>query len=281
MIKNQIKTVVLLGLLTGLLLGVGQFFGGTQGLIIGLGFAIIMNFGAYWYSDKIVLAMYKARKITENEAPELYTVVKEVAKEANMPMPAVCIIPSDSSNAFATGRNEKKAAVAVTQGILRILSREELKGVIAHELSHIRNKDTLIQAVAATIAGVIGYLAFMARFAAIFGGRGSRDSGRMFELLALSIITPLIAMIIQLAISRSREFMADEKGARIIKNPEALASALEKLDASVKNNPMRFGNQTTSSLFIVNPFSGGGLMGLLSTHPKTAERVKKLRELDI
>jgi len=281
MIKNQIRTVVLLGLLTGLLLGAGQFFGGTQGLLTGLVIAIVMNFGTYWFSDKIVLAMYRGKIAAEKDFPDVYAIVKEVAGSAGMPAPKVYVIPSDSPNAFATGRNEKHAAVAVTQGILRILSKDELKGVIAHEISHIKNRDTLIQAVAATIAGVIGYLAFMARFAAIFGGRGSRDSGRMFELLALSIITPLIALIIQLAISRSREFLADEKGAKLTKNPEALASALEKLESSVKANPLMFGSPSTSSLFIVNPFKAGGITSLLSTHPPTKERASRLRSMQV
>jgi len=281
MIKNQIKTVLLLGLLTGLLLGVGQLLGGRQGLFIGLVFAIVMNFGAYWFSDKIVLKMYRAKEIKENDEPELYKLVKEVAHLAQLPMPKVYIIPSENPNAFATGRNPKNSAVACTVGIMNLLNKDELKGVIAHEMAHIKNRDTLIQAVAATIAGVISYLAFMARWAAIFGGMGGRDrdGGNMFELLALAIITPLVATILQLAISRSREYLADETGAKTIHNPIALANALEKLESGVKHNPLRFGTPSTSSLFIVNPFSARGLIGLFSTHPPMNERIKRLKNM--
>ncbi|MBW2978121.1 zinc metalloprotease HtpX [Candidatus Woesearchaeota archaeon] len=279
--KNQIKTVVLLGLLTGLLLGVGQLLGGRGGLFIGLVFAILMNFGAYWFSDKIVLRMYRAKEIKENDEPELYRIVKEVAHLAKLPMPKVYIIPTENPNAFATGRNPSKSAVACTVGIMNLLNKDELKGVIAHEMAHIKNRDTLIQAVAATIAGVISYLAFMARWAAIFGGMGGRDrdGGGMFELLALAIITPLIATILQLAISRSREYLADETGAKTIHNPYNLADALEKLEAGVKRNPLRFGSPSTSSLFIVNPFSGRGFIKWFSTHPPMKERVKRLRQM--
>lgn len=281
MIKNQLKTVLLLGLLTGLLLGVGQLIGGAKGLTIGLILAVVMNFGSFWFSDKIVLMMYRARKVTEKEAPALYKIVREVSKEAGIPMPVVYIVPTDTPNAFATGRSPKHSAIACTKGILSLLSDEELKGVIAHEMSHVRNRDTLIQTIAATIAGVISYAAYMARFAAISGRGDNRDSGQMFQLIALSIITPLLAMIIQLAISRSREFFADESGARIIKNPEALASALEKLDAGVKKNPLRFGSPATSSLFIVNPFSAGAVVNLLSTHPPLKVRIQRLRSMKI
>jgi heat shock protein HtpX len=279
MIKNQIKTVLLLGILTGLLLGVGQLIGGSGGLLIGFILAIIMNFFSYWFSDKIVLMMYRAQPIPEKDNKELFNLVKEVAKSAELPMPKLYLIPTSNPNAFATGRNPKHAAVAVTEGILRLLSKEELKGVIAHEMAHVKNRDILISTVAATIAGVISYLAYMARFASIFGGGRDRDSGNMFQLLALTIITPLIAMIIQLAISRSREYLADETGAKTIKDPKALANALEKLEQGVKHNPMQFGNPSTSSLFILNPFSAKGMMALLSTHPSTEERVKRLRSM--
>jgi len=281
MIKNQIKTVMLLGLLTGLLLGVGQLLGGRGGLFIGLVFAIFMNFGAYWWSDKIVLRIYRAREIKEKDEPELYRVVKEVAHLAKLPMPKVYIIPTENPNAFATGRNPKNAAVACTVGIMNLLSKDELKGVISHEMAHIKNRDTLIQAVAATIAGVITYLAFMARWAAIFGGMGGRDRdrGNMFELLALAIITPLVATILQLAISRSREYLADETGAKTIHAPLALANALEKLESGVRHNPLRFGSPSTSSLFIVNPFTAKGLINLFSTHPPMKERIKRLRQM--
>jgi len=280
MIKNQIKTVILLATLTALLLGAGQLLGGRQGLFIGLAFAVVMNFGSYWFSDKIVLAMYRAREIKEADNPELYKTVKEVSQLANLPMPKVYIVPTNNPNAFATGRNPKHSAVAVTNGIMGLLSKDELKGVFAHELAHIKNRDTLIQTVAATIAGVISYLAFFARFAAIFGGGSrDRDSGGVFELLALAIITPIIATIIQLAISRSREFLADETGAKTIHNPTALADALQKLHIGVKHNPLRFGNTSTSSLFIVNPFSARGLVNLLSTHPPMEERIKRLKNM--
>ncbi|MBD3355313.1 M48 family metalloprotease [Candidatus Woesearchaeota archaeon] len=279
--KNQIKTVVLLGALTGLLLGAGQFLGGRQGLFIGLFFALVMNFGSYWFSDKIVLAMYRAKEVKKKDSPKLYNIIKEIAEDAQLPMPKVYIIPTENPNAFATGRNPTHAAVAVTHGILGLLNKEELKGVLAHEMAHVKNRDTLIQAVAATIAGVISYLAFFARFAAIFGGGRDRDGGEMFQLLALAILTPIIATIIQLAISRSREYLADETGAKTIKNPEALASALEKLHRGTKRNPLRFGSPATSSLFIVNPFSAKGMMNLMSTHPPMEKRVKKLRGMEI
>jgi len=263
MIKNQIKTVVLLATLTALLLGAGQLLGGRQGLFIGLTLALVMNFGSYWYSDKIVLAMYRAQQIKKSDNPELYNLVKETSELADLPMPKVYIVPTNNPNAFATGRNPKHAAVAVTAGIMQLLNKDELKGVIAHELAHIKNKDTLIQAVAATIAGVISYLAFFARFAAIFGGSRDRDAGGAFELLALAILTPIIATILQLAISRSREYLADETGAKTINNSISLANALHKLHLGVKHNPLRFGNTSTSSLFIVNPFSSRGLSSLL------------------
>ena len=283
MIKNQLKTVALLGGLTGLLLLVGNLVGGANGLTMAFILATLMNVGSYWFSDKIVLAMYRAKAVNEKDEPRLYRIVKEVSHAANLPMPKVYIIPSDSPNAFATGRNPKHAAVAATQGIMKLLSDAELKGVIAHETGHIKNRDILIQTIAATIAGVISYAAFMARWAAIFGGSGGRD-GRgngAIELLVLAVITPLIAMIIQLAISRSREYLADEAGARIIGNPLPLASALEKLEHGVKTNPLRLGSEATSSLFIVNPFSGKGIINLLSTHPPLHERVKKLKSMSL
>ncbi|MBW2977041.1 zinc metalloprotease HtpX [Candidatus Woesearchaeota archaeon] len=277
---NQLKTVILLGLLTGLLLWVGQLVGGPSGLTIALVFAVIMNFGAYWFSDKIVLAMYRAKEINEADNPRLFKIVHEVSQKANVPMPKVWIIPSDSSNAFAVGRTFKHSAVACTNGILDLMNHDELKGVIAHEISHIKNRDTLIQTVAATIAGVISYVAFMARWAAIFGGFGGRDrDNNIVELLVLAIVTPLIAMVIQLAISRSREFLADETGAKIVHSPYGLASALEKLENDVKKHPMRLGNPSTAHLFITNPFRAGMLIRFFSTHPDIKERVKRLRAM--
>lgn len=270
--------------MSGVLLGVGHLVGGMQGLTIAFAFAIIMNFGSYWFSDKIVLAMYRAKPVTAEQAPKLYSVVQEVSQQAGMPMPKVYEIPSENPNAFATGRNKNHAAVAVTHGLLRILERDELKGVIAHEFAHIKNNDMLIQTVAATIAAVISYAAMMARWAAIFGGFGGRDNdngGNIISLLVLTILTPILAIIIQMAISRSREYLADETGARFIRNPFSLADALEKLDSAKFKHPMKIGNDATSSLFIVNPFKGEGMLSLLSTHPPLKDRVKKLREMRI
>lgn len=277
---GRIKTVMLLGLLTGLMLVVGGLIGGRAGLTIALIFAIIINFGTYWFSDKIILFMYRAKKADKRQYSKLYNLVKEVAKKANMPMPKVYIINTDSPNAMATGRNKNNAVVAVTTGILHILNENELKGVIAHEISHIKNYDMLIQTVAATIAGVISYLAMMARYAAIFGGfRDDRDGSNIIELLVLAILAPIIAMIIQLAISRSREYLADASAAKTLRNGDWLANALLKLDAGIKRNPMRFGSPTTSSIFIANPFSAKGLFTLFSTHPRIEERVKRLRSM--
>ena len=229
-IKNQFKTVILLGLLTGILLWIGSFWG-QSGLLIALIFSIIMNFAAYWFSDKIALAIYRARPVTEKDAPKLYKIVREISKMANIPMPKVYIIPSNILNAFATGRGKNHAAVAATQGILEALNDDELKGVIAHEISHIKNNDILIQSVAATIAGVIGYIAMIARWGAIFGGVGGRDrdGGSAIELLVLAILTPLLATIIRLAISRSREYVADESGARLLHNGQNLAKRFRKI----------------------------------------------------
>ena len=283
MIKNHIKTIMLLGVLTALMLWFGSFWG-QSGLFLALVFVILMNFGSYFFSDKIVLKMYKAKEVKEEDTPNLFSIVKEIAHDAKIPMPKVYIIPSENPNAFATGRNPKHSAVACTKGILNLLTADELKGVIAHEISHIKNRDTLIMVIASTIAGVISSLAFMAKWAAIFGGFGGRDNdngGNVLGLLALAIVTPLIAMIIQLAISRSREYLADASGAKIIKNPEALASALEKLESGAKQHPMVGGNKATSSLFIVNPFKASAIRSLLSTHPPLKERVKRLREMKI
>lgn len=279
MIKNQIKTAVLLGALTGLLLAVGFLIGGNDGLIVALIFSLLMNFGTYWFSDKIVLMMYRAKQVDKNH--QLYKLVEEVVKEAKVPMPKVYTLPTNNLNAFATGRSQKKSSVAATEGIIQHLTKEELKGVMAHEIAHVKNRDTLIATIAATIAGIISYLAYMARFASIFGGDRDRNAGDLFVMLGLAILTPIIATLIQLAISRSREFIADETGARFIKNPDALARALEKLESYNKNHPITFGTQATSSLFIVNPFSGRNFIKLFSTHPPTEERIKRLRSLKI
>ena len=281
MIQGQLKTVLLLGVLTGILLVVGNLVGGIDGLTVALIFSILMNFGAYWFSDKIVLMIYRAKEIAEKENRRLFRIVKEVSGLAQIPMPRVYIIPSSASNAFATGRSPKHSAVACTNGILELMNDDELKGVIAHEISHIKNRDTLIQTVAATIAGVISYIAFIARWGAMFGGSTDRDNGSAIELLVLAIITPILAMIIQLAISRSREYLADQSAAKTVHNPNGLAAALEKLDKDVRRNPMPFGNQSTAHLFITNPFRGSSILNLLSTHPPIEERVKRLRGMGV
>lgn len=275
----HLRTVLLLGLLTGLMLGAGQLIGGRGGLTIALLMAGIMNFGAYWFSDKIVLAMYRAKKADEKTNQELHKIVEEVAEKAGIPKPSVYIIPSEAANAFATGRSRKKAVVACTTGIMKLLNREELKGVLAHEISHVKNRDMLYTTIAATIAGVISYLATMAQFAMIFGGRDDRERGNAAGMLVLAILTPIIAMLIQLAISRSREYLADSSGAKLLKNGEALARALEKIEKSAAQTPLRLGNHATASLFIINPFRTG-IAGLFSTHPSTAERAKRLRSMD-
>ena len=242
-----------------------------------------MNFGAYWFSDKIALAIYRAKPVTEKEAPKLHKIIREVSQLAKIPMPRVYIIPSNIMNAFATGRSKKHAAVAATQGILDVLSDDELKGVIAHEVSHIRNNDILIQSVAATIAGVIGYIAMMARWGAIFGGFGGRDrkGGSGLELLVLAILTPILATIIRLAISRSREYLADESGAKLLHSGLGLASALEKLEKGVQHMPLRptSATETTAHMMIVSPFSAKGIVTMFSTHPSVDERTKRLRSM--
>lgn len=275
---NQIKTVLLLGLLTALLLFIGQYFAGAQGLTVAFIFVLLMNFVTYFFSDKIVLAMYRAKEITKSQSPELHKVVDELCKESNLPKPKIYIIPTDSPNAFATGRSKSHAAVAVTQGILKLLTKEELKGVLAHELSHIKNKDILISTIAATIAGVISYLAMMARFAAIFGGSRDRNNN-ILELIFLAFLAPIIALIIQLAISRSREYLADSTGAKLVQSGKPLASALLKLEQASKRIPMRFGSESSSHLFIVNPFRRKTLLSLFLTHPNTEDRVRKLNQL--
>jgi len=281
-LENQFKTVILLGLLTALFLWVGQLVGGTSGLTFAIIFAVIMNFGSYWFSDKIVLAMYRAKEVKESDEKELFHMVREVSQLAKIPMPKVYIMNAPYANAFATGRDPKHAAVAVTTGIRELLTDSELKGVIAHEISHIKNRDTLIQAVAATIAGVISYVAMIARWGAMFGGYGrDRDGGNALELLALAILTPLLAAIIQMAISRSREFIADESGAKILHSGLGLASALEKLELGKKHVSLRptAQTQTTSHLFITNPFRGAGFFQIFSTHPPSKERIKRLRHI--
>lgn len=286
MVKNQIKTALLLGGLTGILLLIGGSLGGRSGLLIALIFAGGINFVSYWWSHKIVLAIYKAKEADQNKYSHLYTMVREIASNAKLPMPKVYIINTPQANAFATGRNPSHAVVAVTTGILDLLSKNELKGVLAHEIGHVKNRDILISSVAATIAGIISYMAMMARWGAIFGGFGGRDSeggGNIIELLVLAIIAPIMAMIIQFAISRSREFLADETGAKLIRDPFSLASALEKIQGSVKHYPFqRMGKtEATAHMFISNPLKGTKFFELFSTHPKTETRCKRLRAMKI
>ncbi len=279
---NQIKTVLLLGVLTGLLLFLGSFFGKT-GLTVAIIFVILMNSITYFFSHKIALFMYKAKEIKKSQLPWLHSMIKEIAKEADIPEPkGIYLIPTEQANAFCAGRGPNYYVVACTQGILNLLTKEELKGVLAHEISHSKNRDVLVATIAATIAGVISYLAQMAQFAAIFrGGNRNNEQGsnNLIGLLVLAILTPIIAMIIQLAISRSREYLADETGAKLLKDGKPLARALEKIHASVKTNPLHFGSEAASSLFIANPFKGNALLNLFSTHPPADQRIKRLNSM--
>ena len=279
---NTIRTTLLLGALTGLLMLIGGYFGGKSGVVIAFLFAMVMNFGSYWFSDKIVLRMYKAQEISESQAPELYGIVKNLALRGDLPMPRVYVIPENTPNAFATGRDEKHAVVAVTEGITRILNRDELEGVIGHELTHIKNKDMLIGSIAATLAGAIVMLANMAQWAAIFGGVSRDDDegggGGLIGLILMAILAPIAATVIQMAISRSREFLADAGGARISGKPYGLAGALEKLQRASQAIPMD-ANPSTAHMFIVNPLTGGSLMSLFSTHPPLEERIARLKSM--
>jgi heat shock protein HtpX len=275
---NGIKTALLLGLMSAVLLALGEWLGGSNGLVIAFAFAAIMNFGSYWFSDKIVLSMYRAQPV----GPEhpLYRIVERLTQRAGLPMPKVYIIPDPSPNAFATGRNPSHAAVAATEGILQVLSEHELEGVIAHELAHVKHRDILISSVAATMAAAIMMVARLAHFAALFGGYGGRGEGRdrdnnPIALLAMIILAPLAAMLIQMAISRSREFAADAGGASIAGNPYGLADALRKIDAVSKRVPLD-ANPATAHMFIVKPFAGAGLMSLFSSHPPTEARIRAL-----
>jgi heat shock protein HtpX len=279
---NRLKTMILLAVLTALFLFVGRALGGQTGLIIAIALAGVMNFAAYWFSDKIVLRMYRAQEVTPNEAPELFNIVRGLAMQAQIPMPKVYIIPEEAPNAFATGRNPQHAAVAVTIGLTRLLSREELAGVIAHELGHVRNRDTLVMTVSAAIGGALGILADMALWGALFGGRSDdEEEGSPLGGLLGIIIAPIAATLIQMAISRSREFMADEAGARLTGNPLALASALRKIEVWSHRAPLHAGTPATAHLFIINPFTGGGVAQLFSTHPATAARIERLEKLAV
>ncbi|MFP4167623.1 MAG: zinc metalloprotease HtpX [Desulfonatronovibrionaceae bacterium] len=278
--SNQIKTGLLLGLLTAIILLFGRLLGGQTGLVIAFVLAVGMNVGSYWYSDRMVLAMYKARRVERGEAPRLHAIVEELAHRAGMPKPAVYMIPQEAPNAFATGRNPQNGVVAVTQGIMSLLTPEELKGVLAHEIGHIRNRDILIQTVAATLAGTIMFVANMVQWAAIFGmGGDDEDGGNPFMALVLAIVAPIAAMLIQMGISRSREYLADRAGAELSGNPLSLASALEKLNQYAKGMPMRGGSPASAHMFIVNPFSASSVGRLFSTHPPAEERIKRLRRM--
>ena len=273
--QNQLKTTLFLIILTLFVLAIGFLLGGQTGLTIAFIIALLLNFISYFYSDKIVLKIYKAKLASHQENEELHEMVQELALKASIKKPKIYIIPSQTPNAFATGRNPKHSAVAVTQGILNQLTKRELKGVLAHEIAHIKNRDILISTIASVLAGTIAYVASMARFAAIFGGRD--DGVSIIEVIVISILAPLIALILQLSISRSREFLADHTGAKLTKDPNSLADAL----ISISNSPskMNFGTEATSSMFILNPFKKRGISKLFSTHPPTEERVKKLRNM--
>jgi len=280
---NRTKTMMLLAVLTALVLFVGQALGGQTGLVIALLFAGVMNFVSYWWSDKIVLRMYGAQEINEREAPELFRLVQDLTARAGLPMPKVYIIPEETPNAFATGRNPQHAAVAVTEGLLRMLDRRELAGVLAHELAHVQNRDTLIMTVAAAIGGALSMLANMAMWGSLFGGASDDEDegGGLVGGLIGILVAPIAASMIQSAISRSREFMADEAGARISGDPLALASALRKIEGWSQQVPMHSGSPAMAHLFIINPFGGlsGGMLRLFSTHPSTADRIARLETM--
>ncbi len=277
---NGLKTMLLMVTLTLMLVFIGGLLGGKSGMTFALVMAFGINFITYWFSDKIVLKMYSAKPVNESEAPELYSIVRRLSQKAELPMPKVYMMQQDQPNAFATGRNPEHGVVAVTTGIMRILSREELEGVIAHELAHIKHRDILVSTVAASIAGAISYLAQMAQWAMIFGGRSSDENrgGNPVASLVMMIVGPIAAMLVQMAISRSREYGADAVGARISGNPLYLANALKKLHMASQKIPMN-ANPATSHMFIVNPLTGGGILKLFSTHPPMEERVKRLESM--
>jgi heat shock protein HtpX len=282
---NGFRTTILLAVLTALLVWLGDMFGGRQGAVMALILAGGMNFFSYWFSDKIVLKMYGAQQVTANEEPELWGVVQDLATRAGLPMPRVYVIPEEAPNAFATGRNPEHAAVAVTQGIRRILNKRELAGVLGHELTHVLNRDILVSTIAATLAGAISYMAHMAQWGMIFGGSRDRDQeggGGIFGLLFMMIVAPIAAMLIQMAVSRSREYGADAGGAKICGDPLALASALKKLHMASQNIPLQVNDATanaTAHMFIVNPLSAGGIAKLFSTHPPMEDRIARLEAM--
>ncbi|KPK47212.1 MAG: protease HtpX [Dehalococcoidia bacterium SM23_28_2] len=280
---NQAKTVLLLGVLSALFLGLGYLFGGVTGLIVAFGFSLLMNAWAYWFSDKLALRMAGAHQVAPEQEPHLHRMVEEVAGMAGLPKPKVYIVQNDAPNAFATGRNPKHSAVAVTTGIMRILNEDELKGVLAHELGHIKNRDILISAIVATIASAIMFIAFMARWSLFFGGFGrSRNQYAnmigLAAMIAIAILAPIGAMVIRAAISRQREYGADEAGARISGRPLALASALRKLQMSVQTRPMRV-SESTAHMYTVSPLRSDFMGSLFSTHPPTDERIARLERM--
>jgi heat shock protein HtpX len=277
---NSLKTILLMALMMGILLFIGDWMGGEQGLWMAFIFSLLMNFGMYWFSSKIVLMTYRAKEATEADSPKLFSIVRRLAAQAQLPMPKVYIIPGDSPNAFATGRNPEHAVVAATEGILHLLSDDELEGVIAHELAHVKHRDILIATLVASMAGTITFVARMAMYASIFGG-GSRDreNSNPFGQILLIILAPIAAMLIQFAVSRSREFAADEGGAQISQRPLSLANALRKLERGVEQIPMTNAGTATAHMFIVNPLFGGGITKLFSTHPPTEERIARLEQI--
>ena len=276
---NIMRTVMLMTLMTLLLVGAGGALGGQNGALLALVMAGVMNFGSYWFSDKVVIKMYKGEESTSGP---LYEVVAEICQQNNLIMPKVFVLPQSTPNAFATGRNPQHAVVAATQGITQILSREELKGVMAHEMAHVQNRDILIGSIAATIAGAISFMAHMAQWAMIFGG-GSRDDedSNPLAMIAMMILAPIAAMLVQMAISRSREYGADATGARYCGNPHSLASALRKLEDSNRRAPMTSANEATAHMFIVNPLKAGGIRKLFSTHPPMEERIRRLEGMSV
>jgi heat shock protein HtpX len=277
---NQVKTALLMIVLTVIFVALGGMLGGRSGATVAFGVAFAMNLVSYWFSDRIVLAMYRAKEVSEAEAPDLYAIVATLAQRASIPMPRVYIIENDSPNAFATGRNPEHAVVAVTTGILRILGREELEGVLGHELSHVKHRDILISTIAATLAGTITMLARWAQFSLFFGGRDDDEGGgNIVGVIIFSMLAAFAAMLIQLAISRSREYLADEGGAQLAGNPMYLANALKRLQAGVAYQPMVDANPSTAHLFIVNPFAARGVLALFSTHPPMEERIRRLEEM--
>jgi heat shock protein HtpX len=281
--SNIFKTGLLLAVLTAMLVLVGGAIGGSQGMVIAFFFAVVMNVFSYWFSDKIVLAMYHAQPVDEASAPRLYGIVRRLATRAQIPMPRVYLIPVDTPNAFATGRDPEHAVIAVTEGIMRILDEEELEGVLAHELSHVKNRDVLISTIAATLAGAITYLAHMAQWSAMFGGRvGDDEEGgtNPIAAIAMAILAPIAAMLVQMAVSRAREYQADATGARLAGKTWGLAKALEKLQMAQQVVPMN-ANPATAHLFIVNPLSGRSFATLFSTHPPLEDRIERLRTMHL